>query len=150
MSDPAGQPLRVLVLCTGNSIRSQMAEAFLREFGEGRLEVHSAGTHPWMVHPLTIRAMAERGHDLSGARSKGMTEFLDAAFDAVVTVCDNANELCPVFPGGGRRIHRDFFDPVRVSGSEEARLAAFRRVRDEIEGWAKELAGELTASAPAA
>lgn len=148
MREPAVPPVRVLVLCTGNSIRSQMAEAFLRDFGGGRLEVSSAGTHPWLVHPLTIRAMAERGYDLSDARSKGMTEFLDVPFDAVVTVCDNANELCPVFPGGGRRIHRDFFDPVRVSGPEDERMAAFRRVRDEIEAWARGLAAELAAGAP--
>jgi arsenate reductase len=138
-------PIRVLVLCTGNSIRSQMSEAFLARAGGGQLDVTSAGTHPWIVHPLTIRVLAERGIDWSGARAKGMTDFLETPFDVVVTVCDDANELCPVFPGGGRRVHHAFVDPGRVVGTDDERLAAFRATRDEIEAWAAAFAAELLA-----
>lgn len=143
---PSGDPIRVLVLCTGNSCRSQMAEAFLvREAGD-RMRVASAGTHPTTVHPLTIRVLSERGIDWTGSRSKPMTEFLDQPFDVVVTVCDEAAEACPVFPGGGRRVHAGFEDPAAVEGSEAIQLEAFRRIRDEIDSWAaafvrRELAG---------
>ena len=126
-----------------------MAEAFLERAGDGRLAVDSAGTHPWIVHPLTVRALAEVGIDWSHARSQGVREFVDVPFDVVVTVCDDANEICPVFPGGGRRVHHGFFDPVRVGGPEEARMAAFRRVRDEISDWAEAFAAELVAAEPA-
>lgn len=142
-------PIRILVVCTGNSVRSQMAEAFLVRAGAGRLAVDSAGTHPWIVHPLTIRVLAERGIDWSGARSKSLTEFLDQPFDVVITVCDDANELCPVFPGGGRRVHRAFRDPARITGGEAERLAAFRVARDEIEAWAGGFARELLDGATA-
>lgn len=136
MTTPVAEATRVLVLCTGNSCRSQMAEALLgREAGD-RLRVASAGTHPTTVNPLTISVLAERGIDWSGARSKAMTEFLDQPFDLVVTVCDEAAEACPVFPGGGRTIHAGFEDPAAVVGSEAERLEAFRRIRDEIEAWA--------------
>jgi arsenate reductase len=139
----SAEPLRVLVLCTGNSCRSQMAEAFLSRLGGARLAVFSAGTHPSVVHPLTIRALGERGIDWSGARSKSMTEFLDQPFDIVVTVCDDAREACPVFPGGGRRIHRAFRDPALATGTEAERLAVYREVRDEIERWAGAFIAEL-------
>lgn len=129
-------PVRVLVLCTGNSCRSQMAEAFLAREAGDRIRVASAGTHPTTVNPLTIRVLAERGIDWSGSRSKPMAEFLDQPFDVVVTVCDEAAEACPVFPGGGNRIHAGFEDPAAVVGSEAVRLEAFRRIRDEIEAWA--------------
>jgi arsenate reductase len=101
------------------------------------VRVFSAGTHPSAVHPLTIRVLAELGIDWSDARSKSMTLFLDQSFDVVVTVCDEAREACPVFPGGGRRVHPTFADPAVVAGPEATRLAAFRTVRDEIRAWAE-------------
>ena len=134
--DDDSAALRVLVLCTGNSCRSQMAEAFLARAAGSRLTAVSAGTHPSVVHPLTIRALAERGIDWSEARSKSMLEFLDQPFDRVITVCDEAAEACPVFPGSRTRIHAGFEDPATVEGSEAVRLDAFRRIRDEIEAWA--------------
>lgn len=133
----ATAPSRILVLCTGNSCRSQMAEAFLSRAGGERVAVRSAGTRPSTVHPLTIRVLAELGIDWSAARSKSMTEFLDEPFDLVVTVCDDAREACPVFPGGGRRIHRAFRDPALATGTEEERVAVYRAVRDEIRAWAE-------------
>lgn len=136
MTTAREDPTRILVLCTGNSCRSQMAEAFLAREGGDRMRVVSAGTHPTIVNPLTIRVLAERGIDWSMARSKAMTELLDQAFDVVITVCDEAAEACPVFPGGGRRVHAGFEDPAAVTGSEDVRLTAFRRIRDEVESWA--------------
>ena len=129
-------PRRILVLCTGNSCRSQMAEAFLARAGGTGVAVSSAGTDPSSVHPMTIQVLAEQGIDWSGARSKSVSEFFDQPFDVVVTVCDEAAEACPVFPGRGRRIHAGFQDPAAVVGSDPERLAAFRRIRDEIEAWA--------------
>lgn len=124
---------RVLVLCTGNSCRSQMAEAWVnRELGD-RWEARSAGTVPAdRVHPLAVRAMAEVGIDLSGHRPKSVGEFLDQPWDLVVTVCDSANEACPVFPGPADRLHLSFQDPASAQGTEEERMAVFRRVRDAI------------------
>jgi len=133
----------VLILCTGNKVRSQMAEAFLQRAGGERLAVTSAGTHPSTVSPLTIRVLAERGIDWSGARSKSLTEFWGQPFDLVVTVCDDAREACPVFPGAKRQLHRAFRDPIWAAGSEEERLREFRSVRDEIEDWANDLARDL-------
>lgn len=143
MAELSHSPTRILVLCTGNSCRSQMAEAFLARAGGERVAVSSAGTHPSAVHPMTIRVLAERGIDWSAARSKSMTEFLDAPFDVVVTVCDDAREACPVFPGGGRRIHRSFRDPALASGPKAERLAVFREVRNEIEAWAERFVAGL-------
>ena len=137
MSGGPDAPTRLLVLCTGNSCRSQMAEAFLARAGGSHVAVTSAGTDPSVVHPMTIRVLAERGIDWSTARSKSMAEFLDQAFDIVITVCDEAAEACPVFPGGGRRVHAGFEDPAGVHGSEAVRLGAFRHVRDEIEAWSE-------------
>lgn len=139
----ADRVLRVLVLCTGNSCRSQMAEALLARAGGGRLQVHSAGTHPAGVNPLTVRSLAGIGLDIRSARSTSMTEFLGQDFDAVVTVCDEAAEACPVFPGGGRRDHRTFRDPAGAIGSDAERLAVFDGVRDEIARWAEGYAAEL-------
>ncbi|HEX5589135.1 MAG TPA: arsenate reductase ArsC [Candidatus Limnocylindrales bacterium] len=147
MNEPADRSAAILVLCTGNSVRSQMAEAFLERAGGGRLDVESAGTHPWIVHPLTIQVLAERGIDWSRARSKSMLEFLDQPFDVVVTVCDDAAEQCPVYPGAARRVHRAFADPAFARGTQAERLDAFRLVRDEIEAWARELAAEVLAPA---
>lgn len=125
---------RVLILCTGNSARSQMAEGLLRHDGGDRFEVFSAGTHPSHVRPEAIKAMREIGMDISDHRSKSEDEFIGQDFDCVITVCDNAAENCPVFPGKTRRIHWSFDDPAATRGNEEARLSIFRRVRDEIRG----------------
>jgi len=126
------KPVRVLILCTGNSARSQMAEGLLREMGGDRFEVASAGVAPSFVRPEAIAVMREAGVDISGHQSKSVDEFINQEFDYVITVCDNANEQCPVFPGNTRRIHWSFDDPAAVKGDEAQRLTAFRRVRDEI------------------
>ena len=123
---------RVLILCTGNSARSQMAEGLLRHDAGDRFEVASAGVEPSRVRPAAIEAMREIGIDISGHRSKSVDEFTGQEFDYVITVCDHANERCPVFPGKTRRIHWSFEDPAAAQGDEAARLAVFRRVRDEI------------------
>lgn len=125
---------RVLFLCTHNSARSQMAEALLRQQGGTRFEVHSAGTEATRVHPLAIEAMGEAGVDITKQRSKTLDQYLGEDFDFVITVCDQANERCPIFPGAPERIHWSIEDPSKSAGSEEQRLQAFRRVRDEIAG----------------
>lgn len=126
------QKKRILILCTGNSARSQMAEGLLRHDAGERFEVFSAGTHPTRVRPEAIAVMQELGIDISVHRSKSVEEFAGQPFDYVLTVCDHARESCPVFPGKTVTIHRNFEDPAALSGSEEERLALFRRVRDEI------------------
>ena len=123
---------RILILCTGNSARSQMAEGLLRHEAGDRFEVFSAGTKPGQVRPEAIAVMRELGIDLSGHRSKHVDEFAGQAFDYVLTVCDNAKESCPIYPGHTNRLHRSFDDPAAAQGSEPERLAVFRRVRDEI------------------
>ena len=123
---------KVLILCTGNSARSQMAEGLLRHMAGDRFEVESAGTIASFVRPQAIAAMAEIGIDISNHRSKCLDEFLDDPFDYVITVCDNAKESCPVFPGRAERIHWSFDDPAEADGDAVAQLAVFRRVRDEI------------------
>ncbi|MEZ5333574.1 MAG: arsenate reductase ArsC [Thermoanaerobaculia bacterium] len=124
---------RVLVLCTGNAARSQMAEGLLRHLAGGRVEVASAGTRPSTVHPLAVRAMAERGIDISGQRSKPVAEMAGREFDWVITVCDHAAESCPVFPGASRRLHWSLPDPAAVEGDEDERFDAFREVRGALE-----------------
>jgi arsenate reductase (thioredoxin) len=123
---------RVLFLCTHNSARSQMAEALLRRLGGDRFQVASAGTQARGVNPLATRAMAEIGVDLRGHTSKTLDRFLGERWDYVITVCDSANESCPIFPGASTRLHWSFEDPSAATGSEKQRLAVFRRVRDEI------------------
>jgi arsenate reductase (thioredoxin) len=123
---------RVLFLCTGNSARSQLAEAMLRVLGGAAFEVASAGTHPAGVHPLTVQVLAEVGIDASSARSKHLDEFIAEPWDLVVTVCDAAAEACPVFPGARHLEHWSFADPAAVEGPPEHRLAAFRATRDAI------------------
>jgi arsenate reductase len=123
---------RVLFLCTHNSARSQMAEGFLRALAGDRFEVGSAGTEKTSVNPLAIRVMAERGIDIAGHTSKLYSEVAAPPWDYLVTVCDDANERCPWVPGSVRRLHWSFPDPSRATGSEEERLAVFRRVRDQI------------------
>jgi len=129
--------MKVLILCTGNSARSQMAEGLLRHDAGDRFEVFSAGTKPGHVRPEAIAVMRELGIDLSGHRSKHVDEFAGQNFDYVLTVCDNARESCPVFPSTTRTIHHSFDDPAALEGTEEARLALFRRVRDEIRKYLK-------------
>jgi arsenate reductase len=130
---------RVLVLCTGNSARSQMAEGILRQDWPGRFDVFSAGTRPTRVRPEAMQVMDEIGIDISSHRSKGLQEFLGQPFDFVITVCDNAKESCPVFPGVIQKFHWSITDPAAVDGSEEERLTAFRSARDEIRRMVRDL-----------
>jgi arsenate reductase (thioredoxin) len=123
---------RVLFLCTHNSARSQMAEGLLRDLAGDQFEVMSAGTEATRVRPLAVRAMEEIGVDISGHESKTLDRYLDQPFDYVITVCDDANEACPFFPGAQSRLHWSFDDPSRAEGSDEERLEVFRRVRDGI------------------
>ena len=123
---------RVLILCTGNSARSQMAEGLLRHLGAERFEIASAGVAPTHVRSEAITVMREIGIDISHHRSKSVDEFLGQDFDYVITVCDNANEQCPVFPSNTKRIHWSFEDPGAAEGDEQSRLQVFRKVRNEI------------------
>ena len=136
-------PVRVLVVCTGNAARSQMAEALLSRIPG--ITAASAGTHPAGVHPLTVVVLSEVGIDWSRARSKGIDEMLDQPWDLVLTVCDDAREACPVVPGARRIAHEAFPDPAAAIGSEEERLVAFRAVRDAIAARMTSLAADLTA-----
>jgi arsenate reductase len=128
------QKKKVLVLCTGNSARSQMAEGLLRHEGGNRFEVFSAGTKPSQVRPEAIAVMKEIGLDISGHRSKSVDEFVGRDLEFVITVCDNAKETCPIFPGTTKRLHWAFDDPAAVEGPEDVRLAAFRKIRDQLHG----------------
>ena len=132
MGEPP-RPLRVLFLCTHNSARSQMAEGFLRTMAGDRFDVSSAGTERRSVHPLAIKVMAERGIDISGHTSKLVMGMMREPWDYVITVCDDANERCPLFPGTVKRLHWSLPDPSRASGTEEGQLAVFRQVRDTIQ-----------------
>lgn len=128
--DPARQ--RILFLCTHNSARSQMAEGLLRTLGGDRFAVFSAGTEATYVRPLAIRAMAEIGIDIADQQSKTLDRYLRQPFDAVITVCDQANESCPIFPSATRRLHWSFPDPSQATGDEEQQLSVYRQVRDAI------------------
>jgi arsenate reductase len=132
MTSPSSQPIRILVVCTGNSCRSILAEALLRDRGGDAVEVSSAGTEPKGVNPLTLRVLAEAGIDASWARSKSVDEFRDASFDYVITVCDEARQACPVFPGTHESLHWGYEDPALAEGTEEERLAVFRRVFTQL------------------
>ena len=123
---------RVLFLCTHNSARSQMAEGLLRSVAGDRYEVHSAGTEATSVRPEAIEAMREIGVDITGHESKTLERYIGEPFDWVVTVCDDAREACPVFPGAAHQDHWSLEDPSAATGNEQERLAVFRRVRDEI------------------
>jgi arsenate reductase len=138
---------RILVLCTGNSARSQMGEGLFRHDGRGAYEVESAGTKPGHVRPEAIAVMKELGIDISGHHSKSVNEFEGQTFDYVVTVCDNARDNCPVFPAGTARIHWSFEDPAAVQGTGEERLSAFRRIRDQIRERVAEFFQERTGAA---
>lgn len=126
---------RVLILCTGNSARSQMAEGLLRHDGGERFDVESAGTSPSTVRPEAIAVMRELGIDISGHRSKHVSEFDGRDFDVVITVCDNAKESCPVFPDVVTRLHHGFEDPAALKGADNERIALFRHVRDELRSY---------------
>jgi len=127
-------PVRVIFVCTGNSARSQMAEALLRRDGGDRVEVVSAGVSPRGIHPMTIKALEKVGIDISGARSKPVAEFLGQRFDYVITVCDRARATCPVFPGGSETLHWGIDDPAEATGTEQERQAAFDRALRELSG----------------
>ncbi|MGI9056822.1 MAG: arsenate reductase ArsC [Pyrinomonadaceae bacterium] len=122
----------ILILCTGNSARSQMAEGLLKHICGNKFDIFSAGTKPTSVRPEAIKALAELEIDISDNRSKSVDEFAQREINYVLTVCDNANENCPYFPAKTKVIHRSFVDPAEVVGDEETRLSAFRKVRDEI------------------
>lgn len=124
--------LRVLFICTHNSARSQMAEAWLRHVAGERIDVHSAGTEATHVRPLAVRAMAEVGLDISQQESKTLERYLGQQWDYVITVCDEANEACPMFPGGRERLHWSFPDPSKATGADEQQLVVYRQVRDAI------------------
>lgn len=134
---------RILFLCTHNSARSQMAEGLLRGLGGDRFMAFSAGTEATAVQPLAIGTMRELGIDIGGQESKTLDRYLDERFDAVITVCDQANEACPFFPGAARRLHWSFDDPSRATGTDEEQLAVYRRVRNEIRA---RIADELLAA----
>jgi arsenate reductase len=123
----------VLFLCTHNAARSQMAEGLLRRMGGEQFEVFSAGTEATGLHPLAVEVMSEIGIDISGQRSKTLDEYAGRHFDYVITVCDGANESCPIFPGATQRVHWSFDDPGAVTGTEEQRVRAFRDVREGIQ-----------------
>jgi arsenate reductase len=129
---------RVLILCTGNSARSQMGEGLLRHLAGDRFEVFSAGTKPAGLNPNAVTAMQEVGIDISTHRSKSVNEFAGQQFDYVLTVCDSARESCPVFPGSGKRLHQSFDDPA--AAPPEQQLAVFSKVRDQIRAWAEKFA----------
>jgi arsenate reductase len=137
--------MRVLILCTANSARSQMAEGLLRQEAGATCEVFSAGTEPTRVRPEAIAVLREAGIDISGHHSKSVDEFLGQDFDYVITVCDNAREACPVFPARTLRIHWSIEDPAAFEGSEEDRLDAFRRARDELQRRLRAFVREQTA-----
>lgn len=136
---------RVLILCTGNSARSQMAEGLLRHHAGERFNVESAGTKPSIVRPEAIAVMKEVGIDIASHRSKSVDEFAGQKFDYVLTVCDNAKESCPVFPGAVKRLHQSFEDPPAPSvGTDEERIAVFRKVRDELRTYLKSFAAKTS------
>ncbi len=131
---------RVLILCTGNSARSQMAEGLLRHDAGEQFDVESAGTRPSVVRPEAIAVMHELDMDISRHRSKHVDEFEGQTFDTVITVCDSAREACPVFFGAARRLHHSFDDPAALEGTPDQRLALFRRVRDELRAYLADFA----------
>lgn len=129
---------RILFICTHNSARSQIAEGLVNSLYNEKYKAFSAGIEPTRINPFAIKVMAEIGIDISNQGSKSLEEFINQDFDWVITVCDNANENCPFFPGGKKRIHKGFKDPTAVTGNDIEKLTAFRTVRDKILGWIKE------------
>lgn len=135
---------KVLFICTHNSARSQMAEGLLNSLYGNRYEAYSAGIEPSVVNPHAIQVMSELGIDISKHRSKSVKEFAEQEFDYVITVCDQAKETCPFFPGGKRHLHKSFEDPVLFEGNEALTLSVFRQVRDEIKDWIEKEFGTVT------
>jgi arsenate reductase len=131
---PAPRKLRVIFICTGNSARSQMAEALLRREAGNRFEVVSGGVSPRPVHPMAVAALAKAGIDISGAESKSLLRFVKQPFDYVITVCDRARQFCPIFPGEGETLHWGIDDPAEVDGTDAQRQAAFDRALRELSG----------------
>ena len=129
----------VLVLCTGNSCRSQIAEGYLRHFHGEKANIYSAGVETHGVNPRAIATMKEDGIDISAHTSNHVDEYLSISFDLILTVCDHASERCPIFPGTAKRIHHNFTDPAKATGSEEEIMAAFRKVREEIKSYCQAL-----------
>lgn len=129
---------KILVLCTGNSCRSQIAEGYLRHFAEGRAEVYSAGVETHGVNPRAIATMQADGVDISAHTSNNVEEYRDIAFDYVLTVCDHARERCPYFPSKAQRFHYNFPDPAKAQGTEAEVMEQFRQVRDQIKSYCKE------------
>ena len=129
---------KVLFICTHNSARSQIAEGLMNTFFGDDYTAVSAGTESTQVNPYAIKVMKEAGIDVASHHSKSVDSFLDQDFDYVVTVCDHANETCPFFPGGKKRVHKGFQDPSAIEGTEEEKLVGFRRIRDEIRAWIEE------------
>jgi arsenate reductase (thioredoxin) len=133
---------KVLVLCTGNSCRSQLAEGYLRHFAEDQAEIYSAGIETHGVNPKAIQVMAEDHIDISGHTSNNVDEYAGIDFDAVITVCDNANEACPFFPGKVERFHYNFPDPAKATGTPEEIINEFRRVRDMIKTYSADFVSQ--------
>lgn len=133
---------KVLVLCTGNSCRSQIAEGYLRHFAGDKALIYSAGVETHGVNPRAISIMAEEGIDIAAHTSNNITEYQDVDFDYVITVCDNAKERCPFFPSKAQKFHENFPDPAKATGSEEAISEAFRTVRDMIKQYAKQFVSD--------
>jgi len=146
---PSIEKKSVIILCTGNSCRSQMAEAFWKKYAGDKWDVVSAGTHPKPeVYPLAVKSMAEKGIDISGSRTKGPEQYLGRHFDLVITVCDNAEKECPTFRNAKQHLHWPFDDPPKAAGDDEAKMKVCRRVRDEIEAKIKDyLAAPASAAA---
>ncbi|HIA12722.1 MAG TPA: arsenate reductase ArsC [Flavobacteriales bacterium] len=136
--------MNILVLCTGNSCRSQMAEGFLRKFMNNNDTIYSAGVSPEPVNQYAIQVMEEVGIDISGHTSNHVNEFTDSELDVVLTVCDNAYEVCPAFPGSVRKLHHNFIDPSNVEPEDACILNVYRKTRDTIEAYCVELASEIS------
>ena len=133
---------KILVLCTGNSCRSQIAEGYLRYFAKDKAEVYSAGIETHGVNPRAIATMQEDGIDISGHTSNNVNEYQNINFDFVITVCDNAQENCPYFPGSAQKFHYNFPDPAKAAGSEEEIMEVFRNVREQIKAYCQEFVAE--------
>jgi len=133
---------KILVLCTGNSCRSQIAEGYLRKFAGDKAEIYSAGIETHGVNPKAIETMKEDGIDISHQTSNNVSEYSNIDFDFIITVCDNAKEQCPVFPSSAKKFHQNFADPAKITGTEEEIKGLFRKVRDEIKNYCKKFVTE--------
>lgn len=138
----------ILVLCTGNSCRSQIAEGYLKHFAGDKVNIYSAGIETHGVNPTAIKTMAEDNIDISNHTSNHLDEYANIAFDYVITVCDNANEACPFFPGNVKRFHHNFPDPAKARGTEDEVMDAFRRVREQIKTYIRQFVNQHLTEAP--